>query len=68
MSRLILTFEDIAAGALEGAKLADRVLPFGWRFVSGPLPSPGELKNAALDGPARCPEPAVSGPTEGTLR
>lgn len=51
MSCLILTFEDVAAGALKGAGLADRVIPFGWRFVWGALPSPGELKKAAhVDG------------------
>src|SRR5262245_45741049 len=51
MSRLILTFEDIAAGALKGAGLADRVVPFGWRFVWGTLPSPSELKKeACIDG------------------
>ena len=51
MSRLILTFEDIAAGALKGSRLADRVVPFGWRFVWGALPSPDELEDEArVDG------------------
>src|SRR5690349_9703045 len=51
MTRLILTFEDIAAGALKKAGIADRVIPFGWRFVWGALPSPNELSNAAqVDG------------------
>jgi len=53
MSRLILSFDDIAGGALKGARPADRVLTFGWRFVWGPLPSPGELENEAkIDGHA----------------
>jgi hypothetical protein len=43
MSRLILTFEDVAAGALKGAGLADCVFPFGLRFVWGSLPSPSDL-------------------------
>jgi hypothetical protein len=47
MSRLILTFADVAAGALIGARPADRVVPFGWRFVWGALPSADELKNEA---------------------
>jgi len=46
MSRLILTFEDAAGGALKGARIADRVIPFG-RFVWGMLPSPRELENQA---------------------
>ena len=51
MSRLILTFEDIAAGALKQARLADRVLAFGWRFVWGALPSLGKLTNESrIDG------------------
>jgi hypothetical protein len=47
MSRLILTFEDLAAGALKGARLADRVIALGQRFVWGALPSPSELTNEA---------------------
>jgi len=47
MSRLIMTFEDIAGGALKGARIADRVLPFGWRFIWGMLPSPSELERGA---------------------
>src|SRR5262245_51902476 len=47
MSRLILSFDDIAGGALKGARIADRVLPFGWRFVRGILASPRELENEA---------------------
>src|SRR5689334_14381361 len=45
MSRLILTFEDVAAGALKQATLADQVRAFGWQFVWGALPSPGKLTN-----------------------
>jgi hypothetical protein len=47
MSRLILTFDDSAGGALKGARIADRVIPLGLRFVWGALPSPSELKNEA---------------------
>lgn len=51
MSRLILTFEDIAGGVLKKARLADFVLPFGWRFVWGMLRSPFELEHEArVDG------------------
>lgn len=36
---------------MKKAGIADRVIPFGWRFVRGALPSPSELKNAAqVDG------------------
>src|SRR4051794_40781656 len=51
MARLILTFEDSAAGALKQAGLADRVLAFGWQFVGGVLPSPRRLRNnSRIDG------------------
>ena len=43
MTRLILTTEDSGAGCLKGTGLADIVLPFGLRFVWGPLPSDAEL-------------------------
>jgi hypothetical protein len=43
MTRLILTFDDSAAGALKSAGLADCVIPFGLRFAWGKLQSPGEL-------------------------
>ena len=43
MTRLILTFDDSAAGALIGAGLADRVIPFCWRFVWGELKPENEL-------------------------
>jgi len=55
MSRLILTFDDSAAGALKGTGLADRVLAFGLCFVWGPLQTASELQNAAqVDGLALC--------------
>jgi hypothetical protein len=41
MSRLILTFDGSAAGALKG--LADCVVGFEWRFVRGPLEPSGDL-------------------------
>ncbi len=47
MTRLILTFEDSAAGMLKEAGLANRVLAFGWRLVWGPLPSPSGMKDGA---------------------
>jgi len=43
MTRLILTTEDSGAGCLRVAGIADIVLPFGLRFVWGPLPSDAEL-------------------------
>ena len=43
MTRLILTFDDSAAGALIGAGLADRVIPFCLRFVWGELKPENEL-------------------------
>src|SRR6266481_8882253 len=43
MTRLILTTEDSGAGCLKGTGLADIVIPFGLRFVWGPLPSDKEL-------------------------
>lgn len=47
MTRLILTFEDSAAGMLKETGLANRVLAFGWRLVWGPLPSPSGMKDGA---------------------
>jgi hypothetical protein len=44
MKRLVLTSGDSGAGALKGAGLADCVIPVEPRFVSGQLPSPGELE------------------------
>jgi hypothetical protein len=43
MTRLILTTDDSGAGSLKLAGLADIVIPFGFRFVWGPLPSAAEL-------------------------
>jgi hypothetical protein len=43
MTRLILTASDSGAGSLRQANIADIVLPFGFRFVWGPLPSDAEL-------------------------
>jgi hypothetical protein len=44
MSRLILTFDDSAAGALKAAGLADCVIPFGLSFVWGRLLPANELQ------------------------
>ena len=44
MKRLILTFDDSAAGALRGAGLADCVIPFGFCFVWGRLRPANELE------------------------
>jgi len=44
MKRLILTFDDSAAGALRGAGLADCVVPFGLCFVWGRLRPASELE------------------------
>ncbi|MGZ3285937.1 MAG: hypothetical protein ACXU9A_25050, partial [Xanthobacteraceae bacterium] len=46
MTRLILTTDDSGAGSLRQAGLADIVIPFGFRFVWGPLPSDAELAAA----------------------
>ncbi|MEA2920212.1 MAG: hypothetical protein QOF07_175 [Bradyrhizobium sp.] len=43
MTRLILTTSDSGAGSFKQAGLADIVIPFGVRFVWGPLPSDAEL-------------------------
>ncbi|XIA63916.1 hypothetical protein ACFIOY_33820 [Bradyrhizobium sp. TZ2] len=43
MTRLILTFDDSAAGGLKAARVADCVIPFGLTFVWGKVRSPGEL-------------------------
>ena len=43
MKCLILTTDDSGAGNLRQAGLADIVIPFGLRFVWGPLPTPEEL-------------------------
>jgi hypothetical protein len=44
MTRLIVTFDDSASGALKGAGLADCVLSFGLCFVWGRLRPVSELK------------------------
>jgi hypothetical protein len=41
--RLILTTSDSGAGSLRQTGLADIVIPFGFRFVWGPLPSDADL-------------------------
>ncbi len=43
MKRLILTTDDSGAGCLKQTGLADIVIPFGFRFIWGPLPSDAEL-------------------------
>jgi hypothetical protein len=43
MTRLILTTDDSGAGSLKLVGLADIVIPFGFRFVWGSLPSAAEL-------------------------
>ena len=43
MKLLILTTDDSGAGSLKQTGLADIVIPFGFRFVWGPLPSDAEL-------------------------
>lgn len=43
MTRLILTTNDSGAGDLKEAGIADIVIPFGFRFVWGPLPSDAEF-------------------------
>jgi hypothetical protein len=49
---MVLTSSDGGAGALEGAGLADCVLPFEPRFVWGPLQSPRELEKWLAPRPA----------------
>ena len=46
MTRLILTTSDSGAGSLRQASVADIVIPFGFRFVGGPLPSNAELETS----------------------
>jgi hypothetical protein len=52
MKRLILTTTDSGAGGLLRAKLADRVIPFGLRFVCGQLPSQVEIEARISGGSA----------------
>ena len=49
MTRLILTIDDSGAGSLRAAGIADIVVPFGIRFIWGPLPSDAELNDQMLD-------------------
>ncbi len=46
MTHLILTTSDSGAGGLKGTGIADVVIPFGFRFVWGLLPSDVELAEA----------------------
>jgi len=52
MTRLILTTSDSGAGGLRQTGLADIVVPLGFRFVWGPLPSDAELAAALAPHPA----------------
>jgi hypothetical protein len=58
MKRLIVTFDDSAAGALRGAVPADCVIPFGLCFVWGQLRPANELKTFLLP---RAAQPAAAG-------
>jgi hypothetical protein len=53
MTRLILTTDDSGAGSLAQAGIADIVLPFGFRFVWGPLPSDTEVAAALAPRPTQ---------------
>lgn len=53
MTRLILTTSDSGAGGLRQAGVADIVVPFGFRFVGGPLPSDVELETSMAQRPAQ---------------
>jgi hypothetical protein len=46
MTRLILTTSESGAGSLKQTGIADVVIPFGFRFVRGPLPSDAEFAAA----------------------
>lgn len=48
MTRLILTTSDSGAGSLKQTGIADIVIPFGFRFVLGPLPSDAQLAAALV--------------------
>jgi len=43
MTRLILTTSDSGAGNLRQSGIADIVIPLGFQFIWGPLPSAGDL-------------------------
>jgi hypothetical protein len=46
MARLILTTDSSGAGYLMQASIADLVIPLGFCFVWGPLPSPSDLASS----------------------
>jgi hypothetical protein len=46
MARLILTTSDSGAGGLKIARIADAVIPFGYRFVRAPVLSDSELADS----------------------
>lgn len=48
MTRLILTTSDSGSGALKGARIADAVIGFGYRFVWGPLPSDTDIATSLM--------------------
>ena len=58
MTRLVLTTSDSGAGSLKQAGIADIVIPFGFRFVRGPLPSDAELAAALTRGSAQGDQPS----------
>lgn len=53
MPRVILTTSDSGAGCLRLAGLADVVIPFGFRFVWGRLPSATELATSFAPHPTQ---------------
>src|SRR5690242_11151464 len=53
MARLILTFDDSAAGALKGTGFADCVIAFAHWFVWGQLEARDALKALLAQRPAR---------------
>jgi hypothetical protein len=55
MTRLILTTNDSGAGSLKRAGVADIVLPLGFRFVCGPLPSDTALAASLAPSSAQHP-------------
>jgi hypothetical protein len=55
MTRLILTTSDSGAGSLKQTGIADIVIPFGFRFVRGPLPP--DAKFAAALAPSSTQHP-----------
>jgi hypothetical protein len=46
MKPLVLTTDSSGAGTLAQAAIADVVIPLGFRFTSGPLPSDADLANS----------------------